>query len=83
MLVADMFMSLIYRFLSVINTICEKCYLKIFMTSVRGCNSCLQNTGLTEVGDEPPTLAGWPLDWLPVGQLLNGAPLTEGVCLLL
>ena len=49
---------------------------------MRGCNPCLQNTGLTEVGDKPPTLAGWPLDWLPVGQLLSGALLTESVCLL-
>ena len=35
---------------------------------------------LFAVGDKPPTLAGWPLDWLPVGQLLNGAPLTASVC---
>ena len=47
---------------------------------MRGCNPSLQNTGLTEVGDKPPTLAGWPLDWLPVGQLLDGAPLTASVC---
>ena len=47
---------------------------------MRGCNPSLQNTGLTEVGDKPPTLARWPLDWLPVWQLLNGAPLTASVC---
>ena len=28
--------------------------------SVRGCNPNLLNTGLTGVGDKPPTLAGWP-----------------------
>ena len=55
---------------------------KSLKNAVRGCNPSLQNTGLTEVGDKPPTLAGWPLDWLPVGQLLSGALLTESVCLL-
>ena len=47
---------------------------------VRGCNPSLKNIGLTEVGDKPPTLVGWPFDWLSVGQLLDGAPLTASVC---
>ena len=46
---------------------------------MRDCNPSLYNTGLTEVGDKPPTLVGWPFDWLPVGQLFDGAPLTASV----
>ena len=50
---------------------------------VRGCNPNLQIVRLTEVGNKPPTLEGWPIDWLPVGQLLIGVPLTVRVSLLL
>ena len=51
---------------------------------MRGCDLCLVDCKIDRSGgNKPPTLEGWPINWLPVGQLLVGVPLTVRVSLLL
>ena len=46
---------------------------------MRGCNPKGRMLDWQKWENEPPTLEGWPIDWLPVGQLLDGVPLAARV----
>ena len=44
---------------------------------MRGCNSKDRMLDCQKWENEPPTLERWPIDWLPVGQLLHRVPFTD------